>query len=93
MEKQLSFGEWLRKRNTTPRLAGWRMYVLSKVTTETEIKALRKWCRDSLFEGFKVQPERVASPIYGKKMCIATTVWIQSDDDAVLFKLRWSGHE
>jgi hypothetical protein len=93
VEKQLTFGGWLRKQNAIPRLEGWHMYVLGQVNKEHEIRALRDWCKTSMMGRYKIKPERIVSPILAKKMCIACLVWIETDDDALLFKLRWSDYE
>lgn len=89
MEKQLTFGQWLRQKNDNPRLAGWHMYVLGQIRSPTEIKKLRTWCTENLTEDYKIKPERIITPLLEQKKCIGCVVWIKGDDDALLLKLRW----
>jgi hypothetical protein len=82
----MNFVDWIMSRH--PRTDGWHFFALTKMT-QVNLATVRSWCKQNMQGKYRVVPERIRSPILNKPTLIAIVVWLENDDDAVHFKLRW----
>jgi hypothetical protein len=72
-----------------PRLEGWHFFALS-ITGDNYVRRARKWCKDNFTGGYRVEKQMFDSQMVpGYKVCRGTVVWIENEDDFLLFKLKW----
>jgi hypothetical protein len=76
-----------------PRLEGWYFFALN-ISADNYIRKVRKWCKENFVSGFRIEKQMFESVMVpGLPICKGIVVWIESEDDFLLFKLRWWDHQ
>lgn len=77
------------------RQEGWSLIVLTRIRSSAEIKKVKQWCKDNFVQKVRTIPVEVSTESFPQsfKFCIATEFWIKSEEDAFLFRLKWSDYE